>query len=57
MYFKLTLLALLLLGWANMAIFFLLVNLVVGTFGKMLSAGLRTCCVSVERCPFEEGTA
>ena len=52
MYFKLTLLALLLLGWANVAILFLLVNLV-GNFGKRI----RTCCVSVERCPFEEGTA
>ena len=50
MYFKLTLLALLLLGWTKVAILFLLVNLIVINFGKMIFAGLRTCCASVERC-------
>ena len=39
MYLKLTLLAMLFLGWANMAILFLVVNLIVSNFGKRIFAG------------------
>ena len=40
MYLKLTLLALLFLGWANVAILFLVVNLIISNFGKRIFAGL-----------------
>ena len=39
MYLKLTLLALLFLGWSNTAILFLVVNLTVSNFGKRIFAG------------------
>ena len=39
MYLKLTLLTLLFMGWANMAILFLVVNLIVSNFGKRIFAG------------------
>ena len=39
MYFKLTLLTLLFLGWANVAILFLVVNLIISNFGKRIFAG------------------
>ena len=39
MYFKLTLLTLLFLGWANVAILCLVVNLIISNFGKRIFAG------------------